>query len=144
EVLVTCDEVCFAVHFDEHANLAAMQIALHGAFLCFTLSALRSFRCTLRAQCINGLFHIAIGLLERLLTLHHPRAGPLAELFYHTCRNYRCHLFFPLIINTRRSAMTALQRVMSAVVCCGKAYDCSVDSIDASPAAPAYAPTSSP
>jgi hypothetical protein len=47
----------------------------------------------LLAQPVDGLFHVAVGLVQRHLAVHHARAGQVAEFFDLCSRNAHCRLF---------------------------------------------------
>ena len=70
------DEVGLGVELDERAALGGDQTGRGGA-LGTTLGSLGG---TLDAENLDGLVEVAVGFLERLLGVHHPGAGGVAEL----------------------------------------------------------------
>ena len=58
---------------------------------------------TLGAQPVDRRLHVAAGLGQRRLAVHHPRAGLLAELLHHSCGYGHCHKTSPV----RRRPMSA-------------------------------------
>src|SRR5215216_4082302 len=81
EVVVAGDEVGVAVDLDEDADLAvAVDVGLNGALGGLAAAHLERLVAEADAQQLDGLVDVAVGLLERLLALHHPRARPVAEL----------------------------------------------------------------
>ena len=77
------DEVGLAVDFHHHAELAAgVNVAADQALLGGARRLLAGRRDAVLAQDDFGLADIALGLDQRLLALHHARAGALAELFH--------------------------------------------------------------
>jgi len=57
-----------------------MQVGLDHALACRPVRALACLGDALLAQDCEGLLEVAIGLLERVLAVHHARAGHLAKL----------------------------------------------------------------
>ena len=92
EVLGAGHKVALAVHFDQHADLAAgMDVGAHralvggagGLLLCRGHAAL--------AQHHECLFDVSLGLLQSLQAVAHGRAGLLAKLLHQLCINLFCH-----------------------------------------------------
>ena len=80
EVVVPGDEVGLAVDLDERADLAVeVDVAARRALGRCALAALGGLGLALHAQQLDRLLGVAVGLLERLLAVHHPRAGALAQ-----------------------------------------------------------------
>src|SRR3954447_7886235 len=80
EVLVARDEVGVAVELDEHADLAVgVDIGLHRALGGLAAGELGGTGDALLAQVGDRGVDVAGGLLERLLAIHHPRAGAVAQ-----------------------------------------------------------------
>src|SRR4051794_9697900 len=91
EVVVARHEVRLAVDLDEHADLAGrVHVALDHALGRRSGAALRRLRLALHAEDVDGLLDVAAGLDERLLAVHHPRAGLIAQRL-HVLRRYVCH-----------------------------------------------------
>ena len=91
EVLGARHEIAFAVHLDQHANLAAgMNVVGHRAFAGHARRFLGCDRHALFAQQDNRLLQVAFGFGQGLFAIHHGRSGFFAELFYLGCRNV-CH-----------------------------------------------------
>src|SRR5215204_344451 len=81
EVVVAGDEVGVAVDLDEHADLGvAVDVGLDRALGGLAAAHLLGLDAEADAQQLHGLVEVAVGLLEGLLALHHPRARPVAEL----------------------------------------------------------------
>ena len=76
EVLALGDEVGLALELDEDARGVGDQT---GGRLALG-AALRRLGGALDAQDLDGLVEVAVGLVERLLAVHHAGAGLLAEL----------------------------------------------------------------
>ena len=75
EVGALGDEVGLAVELDQRAALGGDQAVGRVA-----LGALADVLGALDAQELDGLVEVAVGLLERLLAVHHSGAGEVAEL----------------------------------------------------------------
>ena len=74
-------EVGLAVDLDQHADAAAgVDVAGDEALAGVAAGLLRRGGEALLAQLRDGLVHVAAGLLERALAVHHAGAGPLAQL----------------------------------------------------------------
>jgi hypothetical protein len=105
EVLGTSDEVRFAVHLHEHADAAAhVDVAADDALGGGAAGALGGGGESRLAEQGDGLFHVATGIGERLLALHHAGAGPVAKLLDQGCCDL-CHVVTPI----RRGRRPALQ-----------------------------------
>ena len=83
KLLVLCNEVCLAVDFYHRSNLICLIIicnnnALGGNAACLLGGGSK----TLLTKNINGLVHIAVGLCESLLAVHHTCSGLFAESLY--------------------------------------------------------------
>ena len=80
EVLVLRDEVRLAVHLDEGPDLPVeVDVMPDHALGRLPLATLGRLGLPALAQQIDRLLGVTIGLLERLLALHHPRSGAVAE-----------------------------------------------------------------
>src|SRR5215211_3419916 len=80
EVVVAGHEVGLAVDLDEHADLLRrVHVRGDDALGGLALTALGGLGLALDAQDLDGLVHVAVGFLEGLLAVHHPRAGAVAE-----------------------------------------------------------------
>src|SRR5262249_40210700 len=82
EQVVTGDEVGLRIDLDHHALLALdrepdQSLGSDAAALLGRLGE------TLLAQEIDRLLHVAAGLLQRRLAVHHSRARALTQLFHH-------------------------------------------------------------
>ena len=85
-------EVGFAVHFNEHADLAAhMDVAADEPLRRRAARPLGRLRQSALAQQRRRFFHVAVRFGERGLALHHPRASLVPELLYLICRDC-CHV----------------------------------------------------
>src|SRR5690606_19119957 len=95
EVFRPRHEVRLAVDLDQHPDLAAhVDVAADRTLARFPARTLRRLRGALRAQEVDRLLHVPARLLQRLLALHHPGAGPLTQLLYLLSSDR--HLFAPL------------------------------------------------
>src|ERR1700760_2169906 len=80
EVVVVRDEVGVAVDLDQHADArAGVDVGLHGALGRDALAEILDLLALLQAQDLDGLVHIAAGLGERFLAVHHACARALAQ-----------------------------------------------------------------
>src|SRR5919198_1559421 len=80
EVGVGGHEVGVAVDLDEHADLAVgVDVALDGALAGLAPGELADLAAHLHAQDLGRAIEVALGLLQRRLAVHHPRAGLLAQ-----------------------------------------------------------------
>src|SRR3954469_389647 len=80
EVLVGGDEVGVAVDLDERAELAVgVDVGLDRALGRLTAGELADLVAHLDPDDLDGLVHVAAGLGQRGLAVHHPRAGLVAE-----------------------------------------------------------------
>src|SRR5207248_3722222 len=81
-------EVGLAVHLDQHADLAAhVDVRPDGALGRGAPGFLLRRGQPLLAQPIDRLLQVATGFLQRLLAVHHPRAGLLAQVLHHRRRD---------------------------------------------------------
>ena len=84
ELLVHAHEVSLAVQLDHGAGGARIVHDGHdGALVGGAPGLLGDGGEPAGAQHVDGLLHLALGLGQGLLALHHARAGHLAELFHH-------------------------------------------------------------
>ena len=76
EVLGAGHEVRLAVQLDQHGDLAVVvDVVADDALLGLPPGTLLGLRRALGAQQLDGLVDVAVGLLERLLAIHHAGAG---------------------------------------------------------------------
>ena len=88
ELLVHANEVGLAVELDDSAGGCVLGNESHnGAFIGGTAGLLSNSGKTAGAQNVDGLVHIAVGLDEGLLALHHAGAGHFAEFLDHSSGN---------------------------------------------------------
>ena len=88
EVVGARHEVRLAVHLDEDADLAAqVDVAADHALRRGAAGALGRLRQAALAEQGDRLVHVAVRLGQRRLALHHARAGLVAKLLDHVCRN---------------------------------------------------------
>src|SRR5438552_2948065 len=91
EVVGTRHYIGLAVPFHHHANLTVVvDVAADHSFARLLPDALFGLGDPLGAEILDRLLHVAVVLLERLLGLHHPRAGALAQ----SLNVFRCELLF--------------------------------------------------
>ena len=84
EVSVDGHEVGLAVDLDERTcSTVVVHVAGDGTFVGGAAGLLRKSCETLGAKQVDGLLHVAFGLRERLLAVHHACAGALAQLLDH-------------------------------------------------------------
>src|SRR5215467_1680328 len=77
------DEVRFAVHLDEYAQLGAVvDVGPDDALTGIPVGALAGLSESLLPEELDGRFEIALRRLERLLAVHHAGAGPVAEVLH--------------------------------------------------------------
>ena len=80
EVVVARDEVGLALDLHHHADLAVrVDVGCDRALGRRAAAALGGGRLALDAEDLDGLVHVAAGLDEGALGVHHRRAGALAE-----------------------------------------------------------------
>ena len=80
EIVVVGDEVGVAVDLDHHADLGAgMDVGLDGALGGGALAQILDLLALLEAQDLDRLIDVVLSLGERLLAVHHARAGALAQ-----------------------------------------------------------------
>ncbi len=84
ELLVASDEVGLGIDFDDHALVAGRHSA-NQAVGGNTAGLFRSLRQALLAQPILRCLHIAFGLGEGCLAIHHAGASGLAKVLDHRC-----------------------------------------------------------
>ena len=102
EVIGARHEIRLAVHFHEHANLAAhVNVAADEPFVRRTARFLGRLGETALAKNGGRLLDVAVRFGQRRLALHHARAGQVAELLHHRCRDFHrcCHL----LLRTKKS-----------------------------------------
>ena len=99
ELLVLSDKVCLGVDFDDCCYLVAFLGDEADTFCSDSAGFLLSFGLTLFAENLNSGIHIAVGLSEGLLAVHHARAGSFAK-FFNLC-SCNCHNLY-----TSRSFIT--------------------------------------
>ena len=87
ELVVARDEVGFGIHFHQRAGIAADSDA-DQAFRRDAAGLLRGLGQALLAQPVDGGFHVAVGLVERGLAVHHARAGLVAQVLHHRCGDF--------------------------------------------------------
>jgi hypothetical protein len=88
EVVGASYKIAFAIHLNQHTDLAScVDVAGDGTFTGDTGSFLLSDGGAALTKNDDGLFHIALGLGQGLLTVHHGRSGAFAELFHLISRN---------------------------------------------------------
>jgi len=90
EAVVLGHEVGFAVHFQQGTHLA-FNVAGDHAFSGDAARGLAGFAAELDAQELFGLGHVATGLGQGLLALHHGGVGLRTKLGHHPCGNCRHH-----------------------------------------------------
>ena len=91
EVLGARDEIGLAVHLDDDADLATqVDVVADHAVLGGAARTLGGGGKALLAKQIDSLVHVAAGLGQRRLAIHHARAGLLAQLLHLISGN--CHL----------------------------------------------------
>ena len=81
ELFIAGDEIGFSVHFDQGAR-AAGHGNTHQAFSGHAAGLLAGLGDTLFTQPVDGRFHVAAGFGQRVLTVHHARAGLVAQVFH--------------------------------------------------------------
>ena len=92
EVLVAGHEVGLAVDLDQRADLAVVvHVAGDEPLAGGPLAALGGLGLALDPQQLDGLLHVAVGLLERGLAVHHPGARALAQLLHVLRRDLGAH-----------------------------------------------------
>ena len=83
------EEVGLAIDLDQHAELAArMNVGADRTFRCDAARALGRRGDAFLAQPYGGFFEVALTLGERLLAIHHARAGLLAQFSYRISGNF--------------------------------------------------------
>src|SRR5688572_197229 len=86
KVLVLGDEIRLAVELDERTDLAVGRLPdADDAFRGDAACGLARLGAALDAQQLLGLFQVAARFGQRLLALHHPEPGHLAQLFHQAC-----------------------------------------------------------
>ncbi len=93
EFRVARDEVGLGVDLDDDA-FGALHSDGDEAFSGYAAGLLGGLRQALGAQPVDGGFHVAVGRREGGLTIHHARAGLVAEFLHHRGGD-RCHLSCP-------------------------------------------------
>ena len=90
------DKVCYAVHFNQHRNLAVeMDVAVDEPLGGVPAGELLALGDATFPQEIDRLLDVPVGLLERLLAVHHARAGAIPKLgdfLWIDLRHARFHL----------------------------------------------------
>jgi len=98
EDLVPRDEIRLAVDLDQHTHPSIMvAVSLDKPFTGFAPSLLFRRRHTLFAQVFDRLFHIIIGLVERLATVDKTCPGQITQFLNRFCRNVR-HVYCSFFI----------------------------------------------
>ena len=82
ELLIAGDEIRLGIDFDHHALVVGNRDA-DQAFSRDSAGLLGRLGEALLAQPVDRCFHLAPGLAERGLAVHHARAGLVAELLHH-------------------------------------------------------------
>ncbi len=82
ELVVAGDEVGFGIDFHQRARALADGDA-DKAFGGHAAGLLGGLGDAFLAQPIDGGFHVAAGLVQRLLAVHHARAGLVAQVLHH-------------------------------------------------------------
>src|SRR5437763_14318943 len=114
ELLVAGSEVGLAVHLDEHADLSAqVDVGTDRAFGRAPPRLLPGGGEALLAQPGDRLVDVARRFGQRLLAIHHPRAGLLAQVLHHR-RSHFCHcdLLLRLRFTVRRRLAAAQGRLV--------------------------------
>src|SRR5690606_12119219 len=92
ELLRLGDEIGLAVDLDEDTNAAVpVDVGAHQALGGRPARPLGRLSQALLPEDLNGPLQVPVGLHKGLLTIHHARAGPLAQLLDQRCRNL-CHV----------------------------------------------------
>jgi len=83
EVIRPRDEIRFAVHFHQHADLSThVDVAADQSFVRRPAGFLCRLRQSALAKNRGGFFEITLGLREGSLAFHHSRAGGIAEFLH--------------------------------------------------------------
>ncbi len=88
ELAVARDEVGLGIDLDDH-TFGALGERSNQAFGGDAAALLGSLRQALLAQPVLGRRHVAAGLGQRRLAIHHARAGRLAQVLHHRSRDCR-------------------------------------------------------
>src|SRR6266850_2177673 len=100
------DEVGLAIHLDQHPELGTVvDVRPDGALAGFAVRALACLGEPLLSKELDGGLQITVGRLERLLAVHHPGAGPIAEVL-HQLRGRR----HPLVLRLGCGQLRTLDR----------------------------------
>src|SRR5437764_4426935 len=93
ELIGLGNEVRVAVHLDEHTHLrAGVHISLDGALRGRSLAEILDLLALPHAKDLDRLLHVALGLGERALAVHHARPGAIAQGLHVLCRDvHRVH-----------------------------------------------------
>src|SRR5690606_29936223 len=76
------DKVCLTIDLYQHPDLAAhVDVTPNGSLTRLARRSLGCFGGTTGAQDVDGSLHVAIRLLQRILTLHHARTCAIPEFF---------------------------------------------------------------
>jgi hypothetical protein len=86
EILVFCNEVRLRIDLDDRC-LVAIDCNCNTTVRRNPACLLVSFRLSGLSQQFDRIFHIAAGLDQCFLALHHSGAGPVAEFLNHRCTN---------------------------------------------------------
>src|SRR5262249_19705048 len=89
ELVVPSDEVSLGIDLDQR-RLLVIGGKANQAFRCDTPCFLGGFGKTLSAQPIDRGLHVTGGFVGCRLSVHHARAGLLAQVLHHRCTD-RCH-----------------------------------------------------
>ena len=106
EQIVARDEVGLGIDLD-HDALGALDGGADQAFGGDAAGLLGGLGQALLAQPVDGGFHVAVGLAERRLAIHHARAGLVAQLLDHLCGDVG-HRGYPLVRYGRAQARPSL------------------------------------
>ena len=84
EIVGAGDEVGFAIGLDQHPQAAArVDVGSDQPLAGVAPGALLDRRHAFLAQQLDRLLHVAVGLGQRLLAIHHPQAGGGPEVLHH-------------------------------------------------------------
>src|SRR5256712_1687477 len=114
ELLVARGEIGLAVHLDEHADLSAqMDVCPHGALGSAAAGLLACRGQALLAQPGDGPLRVPVRLHQRLLAIHHPCAGLLAQVLHHRRSHFRHRV---LLLRLRFAGLARLATAQRGLV----------------------------